>query len=49
MQPAVGVKGSKPQAPNGSAIAAWKKFHGDLYDDSIKRFGSAFSSDTFET
>ncbi len=36
-------------APNGSAFAAWEEFVGSLYDDSIKRFGSAFSTDVFET
>ena len=36
-------------APNGSAFTAWEEFEGDLYDDSIKRFGSAFSTDFFET
>ncbi|MBI84814.1 MAG: hypothetical protein CMJ81_16600 [Planctomycetaceae bacterium] len=36
-------------APNGSAFAAWEELNGSLYDDSIKRLGSAFSSDVFET
>ena len=36
-------------APNGTALAAWEEFQGDLHDDSIKRFGSAFSTDVFES
>lgn len=36
-------------APNGSAFAAWEEFRGDLHDDSIKRFGSAFSTNVFAT
>ena len=36
-------------APHGLAVAAWEQFQGDLYDDSIKRLGSAFSSDIFQT
>jgi hypothetical protein len=36
-------------APNGSALAAWEEFRGSLFDDSIKRFGLAFSTDVFET
>jgi len=36
-------------APNGSAVSVWEEFKGDLYDDSTKRFGSAFSTDGFET
>jgi len=36
-------------APNGSAFSAWEEFQGDLHDDSIKRFGSAFSTDVFAT
>ena len=36
-------------APNGSAFSVWEEFQGDLHDDSIKRFGSAFSTDVFAT
>jgi len=36
-------------APNGSAFSAREEFRGSLFDDSIKRFGLAFSTDVFET